>query len=388
MQSTGPSDTDRLTELDWLRIAAFALLILYHMGMFYVPWDWHVKSPHPVAALERLMSLASPWRMSLLFVVSGAATGLMLQRGGPLLRQRSARLLLPLVFGMALVVPPQPYLEVVEKLGYTGSYLDFLARYFAGDHSFCRGSDCLRLPTWNHLWFLPYLWVYTAFALLAVHLTGHGWITSPRWQRLTSGWRLFWLSSLVFALERQHLVLAFEATHNLVWDWFNHALYGLMFVLGLALFGHRDDRHGAWAAALRLRHWALGTSVLLLVGMPLVLGAAGGFDALPGWGRQAWLALGGPRHWLPVLAAVGYARAHLRSRDGPWRRTLTEAVFPCYIVHQTVIVVAAHHLARLGWRQPLEATVLLLLTVAACAGTYLLARRFGWLRPWFGLPRR
>ena len=26
----------RLTELDWLRILAFGLLMLYHVGMFYV----------------------------------------------------------------------------------------------------------------------------------------------------------------------------------------------------------------------------------------------------------------------------------------------------------------------------------------------------------------
>ena len=35
---------DRRYDLDWLRIIAFGLLILYHCGMFYVTWDWHVKS--------------------------------------------------------------------------------------------------------------------------------------------------------------------------------------------------------------------------------------------------------------------------------------------------------------------------------------------------------
>jgi peptidoglycan/LPS O-acetylase OafA/YrhL len=42
----GPLDDGRRTDLDWIRIGAFALLILYHVGMFYVPsdWDWHVKS--------------------------------------------------------------------------------------------------------------------------------------------------------------------------------------------------------------------------------------------------------------------------------------------------------------------------------------------------------
>ena len=35
----------RLLYLDWLRIIAFSLLVLYHVGMFYVPWDCHIKSP-------------------------------------------------------------------------------------------------------------------------------------------------------------------------------------------------------------------------------------------------------------------------------------------------------------------------------------------------------
>ena len=32
----------RRYDLDWLRIIAFGLLILYHVGMFYVTWGWHV----------------------------------------------------------------------------------------------------------------------------------------------------------------------------------------------------------------------------------------------------------------------------------------------------------------------------------------------------------
>src|SRR5688500_5149417 len=106
--STSPQ---RLFFLDWLRIGAFGLLILYHVGMYYVSWDWHVKSPSATSALAPFMMLSSPWRLSLLFLVSGAATSMMLMRGasGSLLRGRTKRLLLPLVCGMVLIVPPQPY---------------------------------------------------------------------------------------------------------------------------------------------------------------------------------------------------------------------------------------------------------------------------------------
>jgi glucans biosynthesis protein C len=107
--------TARRYDLDWVRIGAFLLLLLYHVGMYYVTWDWHVKSPHASTAIEALMPLTSPWRLSLLFLVSGVATGYLLERQGvpKFLGRRSVRLLVPLVFGMLVIVPPQSYLEVV-----------------------------------------------------------------------------------------------------------------------------------------------------------------------------------------------------------------------------------------------------------------------------------
>ena len=159
----------RRYDLDWVRIGAFMLLILYHVGMYYVTWDFHVKSPHASPSLEPLMMLTSPWRLSLLFLVSGVATAHLLARGGRFMRSRSARLLIPLVFGMAVIVPPQTYLEVVEKVGYGGSFAQFYRLYMTGYHGFCR-EDCLIMPTWNHLWFVAYLWVYTLVLYLVVSL--------------------------------------------------------------------------------------------------------------------------------------------------------------------------------------------------------------------------
>ena len=68
----------RLYFLDWLRAAAFGLLILYHVGMYYVSWDWHIKSPHADRAIEPLMMLSAPWRLALLFLISGAAMSTLL----------------------------------------------------------------------------------------------------------------------------------------------------------------------------------------------------------------------------------------------------------------------------------------------------------------------
>src|SRR4030081_61301 len=71
-----PEDGRRI-DLDWVRIAAFGLLILYHVGMLYVSWGFHIKSEHRITELEPLMLALNPWRLSLLFLVSGAATRFM-----------------------------------------------------------------------------------------------------------------------------------------------------------------------------------------------------------------------------------------------------------------------------------------------------------------------
>src|ERR1700716_4521669 len=167
---------ERRVDLDWVRIGAFGLLILYHVGMLYVSWGFHIKSAHRITALEPLMLVLNPWRLALLFVVSGAATRFMLGKYeiGLLLRSRSYRLLIPLIFGMLVIVPSQAYDQIVESLGYPAGFPDFYARhYFAFGPQFCRPGPCILLPTWNHLWFVAYLWVYT-MALGAVLIAAPG----------------------------------------------------------------------------------------------------------------------------------------------------------------------------------------------------------------------
>lgn len=388
----------RLTELDWLRVIAFGLLILYHSGMFYVSWDWHVKSPRLIPALEGWMLWLNPWRMSLLFVISGAATALMAERDarpGALLASRSKRLLLPLLLGMTVIVPPQSYLEVVEKLRYAGSYLDFLGLYFQAYHGFCRGNDCLVLPTWNHLWFLPYLWSYTVIVLLALRVpAAKRALAHPAWRQVVAGGRLLWVPWLLFALLRQHLLDRFPGTNDLIHDWYQHGLYLGMFLFGYALFGNRDDRHGAWEAARRLRWVALIAYVAVHLLSPWIsaewqaahaaVGIAGD-DAFPDWLLMAMRALNAGRQWLPIVAALGFGRQWLSGRDSPALRWLTLAVFPFYLVHQTATVIAGHVLAPLHWPLALEVVSVVAITALACWLAAVAAMRIDVLRPWMGL---
>lgn len=361
-------NSDRRFDLDWLRIGAFGLLILYHVGMFYVSWDWHVKSPRASAAIEPFMMLSSPWRLGLLFLVSGAAMRFMADRLSPgaLAGSRFQRLFWPLVFGVLVVVPPQAYLEVVEKTGWGGSYAQFMGLYLTGYGGFCRGDDCLIMPTWNHLWFVAYVLVYAL--LLSALMAGRRFLPHPR---IPARWRaalfLFgpwlWLWAMRAALWPR-----FGSTHALVDDWYNHAIYLPLFLLGFAIARAPDIA----ALAGRVRWPALGLFVLAWGGVLMVTASPQPSALALFLGRG----LREAQAWAAILACLGFAWTHLRHVDTPARRWLTRAVFPCYIVHQTAIVVAGHQLARLDLPIAIEASFIILATVAACLVATLAAMRW------------
>ena len=382
------SSDGRRPDLDWIRVGAFFLLILYHVGMFYVPWDWHVKSPHPVEALEPLMQLTNPWRLTLLFLVSGCATRFMADKmtAGKLTGLRIWRLLPPLVFAMLVIVPPQSFYEIAEQVpAMAEPYGSFWIKYVTASGHWCDADGCLITPTWNHMWFVAYLLVYTLVlgALLAVArkpLNAIGdWLGAN-----LKGWGLIVWPVLYLAVVRIALVGRFEMTHALVDDWFNHALSFSAF-----LFGYLIARSETLKAQfIRVRWPALLLAIAAWAAWAAYAWIYRADDIVPpAMLKQIMRVVYCVDQWGAIAAVLGFGAKHL-TRGGPRLTYLTMAVFPFYIVHQTLIVVAAHHLARVGLPQPLEAAILVATTFAGCFATYEVVRRIPLLRPIFGLKYR
>ena len=388
MQPTAIASNHRLYFLDWVRILAFFVLIAYHVGMYYVSWGWHVKSPHAGTGPEPFMLLSSPWRLGLLFFVAGVASQFLLQKMPPatFVRRRSLRLLLPLLFGMLVIVPAQPYLEVVEKLGYADGFLAFMRLYLVGYGGFCQ-DGCLILPTWNHLWFVAYLWVYTLVLAACVALLGEARIAAlaRRTAACLGGWKLIALPALFLALVRMLLADHFPSTHALVDDWFNHATYLPLFLLG-ALVARSP---AVWAGMDAQRWVALGIALAAWAAI-VAWHAAPHHEHSPqmmaSW-RPVMRYVYTLCAWGAIVAACGFARRHL-DRDGPARRYLTDAVFPVYIAHQTLIVVLAHSFKPLDLAPGVEAPMLMVLTATGSFALYETVRRLRWARPLFGLAPR
>jgi len=378
-----PSAPARRYDLDWLRIIAFGLLILYHIGMFYVSWDWHVKSPRASEWAEPLMLILNPWRLDLLFLISGVGARYMLDKMSlsAFAGARFSRLFWPLLFAMFVIVPPQSYFEILDafRLGQVApfplSYPDFYLKYVTGYGGWCDAEGCLRVPTWNHMWFVAYLLVYSLVLALIWPLLKRIRLRLPVWTFIVLPWLYMWLI-------RATLFPVFGDTHALTDDWYLHALYVFLFILG-ALIGKSEPlfeaaRRGRWL-------WLCLATLAYAVFMPMSLWSDANLSP------SALTILRGVREaqaWFAILTLLGFARQHLSEKDGPLRRTLTEAIFPFYIAHQTITVVAAFCLAKLNLPLWAEFPLLTFITAGGCVLTYLIVRRTGVLRPLFGLSRR
>jgi glucans biosynthesis protein C len=366
----------RRYDLDWLRIAAFGLLIGYHVGMLYVPWNFHVKSDYRGGpGLTALMLASNPWRLSLLFVISGAATAFMAQGlgRGALAWQRVKRLLIPLVFGMAVVVVPQVYFEVTEAGRYSGDFMAFWGRYLHRDQSF--GTP---IPTWNHLWFVAYLLVYTLI-VVALAPKARAIEEAPAEPSRAAVVALLLGPWFVLWVLRMTLFPLFGSNHAMLRDWYDHTLYFGMFLFGFTLV----RQPALWLAIDRLRWPAL---VLAVLGAAVFIGLSLGWgDAFaPGeWQRPVGRAGREAQAWGAVLAALGFGQRHL-NHDHRWRAYLVDVIFAYYIVHQTALIGLAVWLKPLHLGGALEGALVVGGTAIACLVIAEVARRIAWLRPLFG----
>ena len=89
-------------------------------------------------------------------------------------------------------------------------------------------------------------------------------------------------------------------------------------------------------------------------------------------------------HWAWLAAILGVGRKYL-SYPSKVVSYLNKGVLPCYMVHQTIIVVAAFFLSSRVSSTLGEFILITLITVVGCALTYEVAKRFLILRFLFGL---
>ena len=379
------SEHARRYDIDALRVFAFGLLILYHVGMFYVAdWGWHVKSNYQAEWLQLPMLFTNQWRMPLLFIISGLAISFIWGKytTGQFALRRVWRLLIPLLFGMAFIIAPQCYYEALNKGIIEPGFFRFMGQYltfqdFPGEA--WAGEEQIHW-TWNHLWYLVYLLFYTLVLIpIAKFVDGPGKVIRKRIQGLRGVW--------IVVIPVMPLMIYFNLvfpnfpgiTHALIDDWYAHAMYFTFFLFGF-LIG-RDP--GFWVELSRLRNVTLGLAVLFFILFMTRHNLLP--DESSGWQNQASALITYLNRLLWIIAVFGWGYDVL-NRPMKWLPYATEAVYPWYILHQTIIVVVGYNLSQMQLGPVVEPTLVLLATFGGCLLLHeFVIRRIRFLRPFFGL---
>jgi glucan biosynthesis protein C len=374
----------RRHDVDALRAIAFSFLILYHLAMLYVhEWGWHLKSSYTSEALQVPMLFMNRWRMDLIFLISGIATAF-LMRGtgaGEFVKKRAWRILLPLFFGMAVVVPLQPYCQGVANGLVEPGFGQFLVRYYTGYAWPPKAFDGWEYGfTWNHLWYLAYLFCYTML-LAAIRPL----LESRRGQKVHAlignlrGWRLLLYPSIPLVFFTFALGWKFRSTHDLINDWYYHTIYFTMMLYGWWL----ATSDGIWAELARLRKVALVAALAAFAFYFLLVKIQGenphfAMAAAIWTSRNVYI-------WLALATILGWGHACL-NKPMRWLPFATEAVYPWYILHQSVIVLIAYWLVPLKVGAIAEPLLVLAGTIGGCWLLHVgVIRRVGWLRACFGM---
>jgi peptidoglycan/LPS O-acetylase OafA/YrhL len=279
-----------------------------------------------------------------------------------------------LVFAAIFIIPPQPWVELQFKHDYAASY----GHFWASDYFRFGTLKGIVLPTWQHLWFVAYLWVYTlVLALLLMVVPARVRAKLGALADRALGGPLILIMPIVLLLV--HLWISWpgqEETHMLVDDWLAHRIYFAVFLFGFFL------RHAERTWAGIREWWKVAAAAAVLGFVPVAAIHLGLYR--PPTAEPVFEVARIFQGWGTTVALIGLADRYW-NRDHKLRPMLTEAVFPFYIIHQTIIVVVGWYLLPLVLPTAAEFAILVAATVAGCGGFYLAGREVPLLRPLIGL---
>lgn len=366
----GSASPERRRDLDMMRMVVVVGLVFFHSARIFDTGEFYVKNDPTSELVSIAISFAAMWGMPLLFVISGMGIWYSLRSCSmrAFSWERVRRLLVPLVFGVLVIVPPQIWTRLRGDPGYAESYWQFLPRFFdveftPGGFPFVIGSDpAAGLFEWAHLWFVVLLF---AFSLLLLPVIWY--LRTPAGlraiERLAGRANHLWVilaAGLPFAV----LDAALGSEEGLAgWSRYSYAV----FILSGYLLA-TDRRFGRALRKHRKSALILGVVTFAVVGVLFAVGSeTEGVNTLLDYDAASlgMRAVRGVSGWLWVVAIMGFASGSGRQgrapRDVKREPSLVdrvsaytaEAVLPFYVLHQTVIVLLAFYIVE--W--PISATL-------------------------------
>ncbi len=374
--------SERRYDFDWLRVLLILTVLVFHSMRFFNLEDWGMKNATTYLLAEVLVIFISRWLMPVMFLISGIATfyALGTRRASRFVKDRSLRLLVPLLVGLFTHIPLQGYLAQVSQNQYSGSFWQWYSSMFNGLDGL---GGFFNWPR-GHLWYLEVL-----FVLSLVCLPLFLWLRNGSGQRVLS-----WLGDRFSAPGALYLVvlpiLLLSATldpengstlseENGGW---NMPSYLIFFLSGFVFASSRAMQD----SIRRIRWISLVTGVVIFfAGAGLILALGGGDAAFGTPLYLLWTFISSLSSWACTLAILGFGMQRLNVRT-PVLDYANEGVLPFYVLHQTILFVVGFYV--LNWAIPDLAkwAIILVSTFVIIIALYeLLVRRINVLRVLFGM---
>lgn len=381
--NTNPLPPSRQYFVDWVRVIAFGLLIFFHCAMPFVRFGWEIKNDEHSFFLDLLIHWLHQWRIPLLFFIAGVGSNYSMAKRSAFsfLGERFVRLFIPLVFAMFFVLPVQVYFEKLQRGLYAGSYSEFYPLVWTFE-LVPKGAI-----TWSHLWFVAYLFVFTLLMFPVFSFLKWGPIKRAK-QKLNGAFSSPWVAGMLFlSLLVYHytLFLDWPGNGSLTEDWFIFLLSITLFFYGYFL----ADLISFWETCEKYRWHFLTFAVLSVFWLYARFWWTFQLPEKQDSSLYEYGLFNSIHIWTIMLSALGFARKHLNFSN-PFLHYTTPAVYPFYILHQTIIVCSGFYVVQ--WNALIFVKLVTLLSICF-GGAFLiyhfLIRPFMLTRVLYGLkPKR
>lgn len=369
----------RYYELDWLRVFAISTLVIYHVGMYFNDWGWHIKAPE-TTDMSIWMSPLSAFRMPLLFTIAGASSFMVINKYSSkyFVKQRFWRLGVPFVLGfLTIISPPQIYYERLAQGYEFASYWEFYKTVFEfGSHG--EGGSI----AWCHLWFILYL-IFYSIASLPLLTIINSWVNEGKYSHyldniFNAKTLVFWFIPIVISdiLLNEH----WEYKHSLIVDdWACTMHYWFFFLFGYIAFAKKK----IWES-IKLNRRMFLLLAITIYAFDTTFDFA--FDNQNDRINYIKYNIVTPAFaWVMILGCIGYAKKYLTNTN-TFLKYAAPACYPFYILHQTVIVLVAVNTIQYFDGVWIPFIVIFLLSYFGSVLIYeLFIRRWNFMRFCFGM---
>ena len=109
---------DRKHFIDWIRVIAIVLLLVYHVAIAFQPWGLmigFIVNTEPWVTLWIPMTMLNIWRIPILFFIAGIGVFYSFQNRNwhQLLKERALRIGIPFAIGFVFIAPFLLYCKII-----------------------------------------------------------------------------------------------------------------------------------------------------------------------------------------------------------------------------------------------------------------------------------